>query len=115
MASLGQLTAGIAHEINNPINYVNSGVGIIREITDNFNKLLSEYSKIDATNKVTALNEIQSMHQSMLSEEKQQELQNLFDIVQKGINRVTKIVGGLQQFSRKSDGEFKRVNINEVL
>jgi len=115
MASLGQLTAGIAHEINNPINYVNSGIGIIKDITSHFDKILSEYNKIDPANVAEDFNKINSMHKSMLLEEKQHELQTLFEVVQNGIDRVTKIVGGLQQFSRKSKGELKRVNINEVL
>ncbi|CAN0513236.1 unnamed protein product, partial [Scytosiphon promiscuus] len=50
MASLGTLTAGIAHELNNPLNYVSSGIVGLKKALNKFLILLKEYDKLDETN-----------------------------------------------------------------
>lgn len=45
MASLGQLTAGIAHEINNPVNFISSSIEGLKDILEDFHYLMSFYEK----------------------------------------------------------------------
>jgi signal transduction histidine kinase len=117
MASLGQLTAGIAHEINNPINFV----------TSNINPL-----KRDVEMVLDAMNTIENVGLSDLSpaEKKKQiedykeevdfdylivEIRHLIKGIYEGASRTAEIVKGLKIFSRLDEDDLKRADINEGL
>lgn len=117
MASLGQLTAGIAHEINNPINFVTSNVAPLRRDVDIL---------------VDAINSIESVGLSDISiDEKQQqiedykeeidfdylkmEIDNLLNGIHEGASRTADIVKGLKIFSRLDEDDIKKADINEGL
>src|SRR5690606_13238764 len=50
MSSLGQLTAGIAHEINNPINFVSSNIPPLKQDLDDINAIIKKYEEITPEN-----------------------------------------------------------------
>ncbi|MDF1571989.1 MAG: ATP-binding protein [Bacteroidales bacterium] len=84
MASLGVLTAGVAHEINNPLNYIAGGVAGLRSVMQECNT--------------------------------QNERTDLFlDSINQGIERISSIVSGLNNFSRNTDKYDEACNINEIL
>ena len=116
MASLGQLTAGIAHEINNPINFVKSNISPLkRDINDIF-EIVQTYQGIHEV----ALEQIKDkLEQAKELEEEleldflKEEIGHLLAGITDGANRTTEIVDGLKNFSRLGESEFKSANIHE--
>lgn len=117
MASLGQLTAGIAHEINNPINFV----------TSNINPLKRDVEMI-----LDAMNTVENMSQSDASAEEKKkqiedykeeidfdylvmEIRHLIKGIYEGASRTAEIVKGLKIFSRLDEDDLKRADLNESL
>lgn len=113
MASLGQLTAGIAHEINNPINFVSSGVNTLRQITDDMREIISLYQQsdpvsIDATKEKVSLLMREKEYDHAFSD-----ADILFSSVTNGVSRTTEIVRGLRTFSRLDEDALKTTNVHE--
>lgn len=116
MASLGQLTAGIAHEINNPINYIVGGVTLLKENIGLIERMLELYDR--------AANE-HHLHQYFSEVEalkREQRLDVLIphtfktvEVIAEGAKRTEEIVRGLRTFARPYDNALKKSNINENL
>src|SRR6185312_1424355 len=115
MASLGQLTAGIAHEINNPINFVTSNVSPLRRdidmIFDAIN-FMEEVALSDAPpdNKKAKLEEYKEDREI---DYLQTEISHLLNGIYNGASRTAEIVKGLRIFSRLDEDDLKSANINE--
>ena len=118
MASLGQLTAGIAHEINNPINFVKSNIKPLQldlndllEIIDNYDQLHNSKGnhldqKLDEINKLKAELDIDFL---------KTEIQSLIKGIEEGAERTAEIVRSLRTFSRLDEGELKEANVHDGL
>lgn len=117
MASLGQLTAGIAHEINNPINFVTSNVKplnrdvrILLEAVDVMGQMaLEDISVVEKQKKIKAYKE--DLDFDYLKEE----IDQLLSGIGEGASRTAEIVKGLRIFSRLDEDDLKKANINEGL
>lgn len=115
MASLGQLTAGIAHEINNPINFVTSNVSPLRRDIDMiFNAIdfiegvaLSDASADDKRSQLDEYKEEQELDYL------QTEIRHLLNGIYNGASRTAEIVKGLRIFSRLDEDDLKRADLNE--
>ena len=101
LASLGQLTAGIAHEIKNPLNFVNNFSALSAELTDELNDTL----------KAATLNE---KLQEEVSELTQMLKSNLEKVVQHG-KRADSIVKNMLLHSREGSGEHRLVDVNALV
>ena len=101
LASLGQLTAGIAHEIKNPLNFVNNFSALSTELIDEIKESL-EVVKLDEKTGVQ-LTELMDMLQS-----------NLEKVVQHG-KRADSIVKNMLLHSRQGSGEHRPIDINAVV
>jgi two-component system, NtrC family, sensor kinase len=101
LASLGQLTAGIAHEIKNPLNFVNNFSALSTELIEEMKDMLSDVS-LDK-NKREDLDEITQMLKS-----------NLDKVVQHG-KRADSIVKNMLLHSRQGSGEHRPVDINAIV
>lgn len=116
MASLGQLTAGIAHEINNPINFVSANISPLRMDIDDVISVINKYDEVfhedkypDERQKVEALKK-QIDYQYVLNE-----ISELLDGIEDGAQRTSEIVKGLKTFSRLDELDLKPTDLNEGL
>lgn len=117
LASIGQLTAGIAHELNNPINFVSSSAQSLRrdfedvsEVMERVLALGPEDPELQST--ITALQEkIAALDLGFTMKE----IEELLTGIEDGAERTTAIVKGLRIFSRMDGDEASKANINELL
>jgi signal transduction histidine kinase len=116
MASLGQLTAGIAHEINNPINFVSANVKPLRLDFLEIFSLLDKYKQAGETpDKAELLDLAQRYKQSIDVDFLKGEILSLLDGIEEGANRTTEIVQSLRTFSRTDEMTLKLVDINQAI
>lgn len=113
MASLGQLAAGIAHELNNPVGFVYGNLDLLTQYFQDVVRLLNYYDEAclpdDLVFNVSSLkNEI---NYSYLRED----LTSIIDDCQNGVERIRDIVQNLRTFSRLDEAEFKKTDIHEGL
>jgi two-component system, NtrC family, sensor kinase len=101
LASLGQLTAGIAHEIKNPLNFVNNFAALSAELTDELNEALAPAALDDKTRE--EVDEITHMLKG-----------NLEKVVQHG-KRADSIVKNMLLHSREGSGEHRPADINAIV
>lgn len=114
MASLGQLTAGIAHEINNPINFVKSNIGPLTMDIKDLVSIIDAYDKLHSpgeTDMVARLADIEKMKKLIDVEYVKKEIESLVTGIREGAERTAEIVQGLRTFSRLDESEIKVVNI----
>ncbi len=115
MASLGQLTAGIAHEINNPVNFVYAGINSLKANIDDLKEVLEAYESISQENISDKLPEIQDLKEDIEFEEVLEEMDELADSIKRGAERTTEIVKGLRTFSRLDEDDAKMADVHENL
>ena len=118
MASLGQLTAGIAHEINNPINFVKSNIGPLQLDIGDLVAIIDAYEVLhqsDAEAVPAQLAKIEQLKKQVDLAYLKDEISNLVKGIRDGAERTVEIVKGLRTFSRLDEGEIKIVNIYEGL
>jgi len=117
MASLGQLTAGIAHEINNPINFVTSNVAPLKRdvgmVFDTIEFVESiSFEDISAEEK---RKKIDAFKEDLDYDYLKIEINHLLNGIFEGSSRTAEIVKGLRIFSRVDENDLKRANMNEGL
>jgi signal transduction histidine kinase len=113
MASIGQLVAGIAHEINNPVTFINAGVDSLRTNLDEVRQVLDIYHRITPENSREKLKEIAVLKERIDYKQAIREINTLIDSIQNGTERTTQIVNGLRTFSRLDEDVLKFADIHE--
>lgn len=114
MSSLGILTAGIAHEINNPINFISANIGPLKNDIQDIIQLLNKYREITSEVPIKdKLLEISKYCEGIDLAFTLQETHDLLNGIEEGARRTANIVKDLRTFSRLDEGELKWVNIHE--
>ena len=114
MASLGQLTAGIAHEINNPINFVSANVRPLQRDIMSLLEVLRRYAEIDPGNGVAEkLADVRRLREELELDYVVEEIDQLIRGIDDGARRTAEIVRGLRNFSRVDESDLKRIDVHE--
>ena len=114
MASVGVLTAGIAHELNNPINFVSGNVYPLQKDLDEIFSVLKKYDETIQSNKLTEFfTEVDALKEQMDFSYLIQEINSLLNGIEEGANRSSEIIKGLRSFSRLDDEECQFYDIHE--
>lgn len=116
MASLGQLTAGIAHEINNPMNFVYAGGDALKESVEELIQIIMMYSTLDNEENIRdKLNKIKDLKRELEYPALINDIRNLLDDVRVGAERTIEIVNSLKLFSRSEDEQMRQHDIHLAL
>jgi signal transduction histidine kinase len=111
MASLGVLIAGIAHEINNPINFISCGIDGIKIYLEQINDCIDDCiskQKMISQNKEAILTKASA-------DEMRQTLNALIEGMEIGVSRTVSIVNGLRSFSRSDETSLQQFNLHVLI
>ena len=109
MSALGQLVAGVAHEINNPVNFIYGNLNHAQEYTQDLLQLLQTYQQYYSQ----PVPEVQALVEALELDFLIEDLPKLLSSMKVGADRIKKIVTSLRNFSRMDESEVKDVDIHE--
>ncbi len=109
MSSLGQLIAGIAHEINNPVNFIHGNLRYLRNYTESLLSVI----QILQDNFPNMASELQSISDELDLEFVKDDLPKIIKSMEVGTHRIHEIVLSLRNFSHMDEAEFKLVDIHQ--
>lgn len=109
MASLGQLVAGIAHEINNPVNFISGNLSFIKGYFNDALKIIQAYQN----NYPDPPTEIQDLYEEIDFKFLVEDWEKLIESMHVGADRIYTIVRSLQTFSKLNTSKIKSIDIHE--
>lgn len=119
LESIGQLAAGIAHEINTPIQYVSDNMSFLKKAVGHVMQAIEMYRQVVANSSDDSIKEQVIDLEKMLKKAKfdfiRDEIPKSIEQSADGLGRVTTIVRAMKSFSHGSDGEFSLADLREAL
>jgi two-component system NtrC family sensor kinase len=115
LASLGQLVAGVAHEINNPLAFVSNNVAVLERDLKDLIALIGFYRQIKTSNdpaEQPILKQIDQVSEALDLEYTLNNLPLLIERTREGLRRIERIVKDLRLFARVDEGEWNEVDLN---
>ena len=109
MSSLGQMVAGIAHEINNPVNFIHGNINHISQYVQDLLDLIAIYQQEYTDSNSVVAEKAAEIDLDFVLED----LPKLLNSIEVGTSRICTIVLGLRNFSRLDEAEMKSVDIHE--
>jgi two-component system NtrC family sensor kinase len=115
MASLGQLTAGIAHEINNPINFVSSSIDPLKADIKEVIQILQQYKAKAKSLNTDDFKSITDYEKEIDLDYTIEEIDQLMTGIKEGATRTTEIVNSLKSFSRTDESKISTIDVHKSL
>ena len=111
MSSLGQLVAGVAHEINNPVNFIHGNITLLTENTQGLLDLIDLYQATYTAASVDIEEKIEDIDLDFIKED----AIKILSSITVGTQRIRQIVSSLRNFSRLDESDYKEADIHEGL
>ena len=120
LEAVGQLAAGIAHEINTPTQFVNDNTQFLSEAFGDYNRLLTQYQDLlqmaeDGVINKEQIDKVKSVTEEIDLQYLREEVPQAVEQSQEGLGRITKIVRAMKEFSHPGTKEKIPVNINHAI
>lgn len=115
MASIGQLAAGVAHEINNPVGFISSNVTTLEQYLKDLFQILDAYELAESRTEGEACAEARSLKERLDYAYLKEDVVNLINETRDGLGRVKKIVQDLKDFSHVDEAEWQLADLHKGL